>query len=88
MSSLLQAVSDFCAWSGMRVKREESVIAGFDYTQKARPPTASILYRGEPLASLPADEAFAYLGVRASLVPPSHHTAGAEERKWRGLPPA
>jgi hypothetical protein len=81
MSSLLQVVSDFCAWSGMRVKGEKSVITGFDYKQKAHLPTTNILFRGEPLASLPADEAFAYLGVRASLVPPSHHTAGAGKLK-------
>ncbi len=32
MSSLLQVqvVSDFCGWSGMRVKREKSVITGFE----------------------------------------------------------
>jgi hypothetical protein len=81
MSSLLQVVSDFCAWSGMRVKREKSVITGFDFRKKAHLPTASILLRGEPLANLPADEAFAYLGVRASLVSPSHHAAGAAKLK-------
>ncbi len=31
MSRLLQVVSDFCAWSWMRVKREKSVITGFDF---------------------------------------------------------
>jgi hypothetical protein len=73
----------------MRVKREKSVITGFDFKRRAHLPTTGILvYRGEPLANLPADEAFAYLGVRASLVPPSHHAAGAEERKCKaGLAP-
>jgi hypothetical protein len=77
MSSLLQVVSDFCAWSRMKIKREKAVITCFDYKQKAHLLTASILFRGEPLASLPADEAFAYL----SLVPPAHHTTGAGEPK-------
>ena len=81
MSSLLQVVSDFCAWSRMRVKREKSVITGFNFKRRARLPTTGILFRGEPLANLPADEAFAYLGVRASLVPPSQHAAGAGKPK-------
>jgi hypothetical protein len=65
--SLLEAVAGFCAWSGMRIKREKSVITGFDYKERASLPTESILYEGEPLTGLSADEAFAYLGVRASL---------------------
>ena len=31
MSRLLQAVAEFCAWSGMRIKREKSVFTGFDF---------------------------------------------------------
>jgi hypothetical protein len=81
MSSLLQVVSDFCAWSGMKVKREKSVITGFDFKRRAHLPMTGILFRGEPLTNLPANEAFAYLGVRASLVPPSHHAAGAGKPK-------
>ncbi len=88
MSCLHQVVSYFCVSAGMRVKHEKSVITDFDYKQTAHLPTTSILYRGEPLANLPADEAFAYLGVRASLVPPSHHAAGAGKSKRKvGLLP-
>ena len=73
----------------MRIEREKSVITcfKFDCKQRAHLPKTSILYRGEPLANLPA-EAFAYLGVRASLVPPSHHTAAAGKPKRKvGLAP-
>jgi hypothetical protein len=42
-------------------------------------------FRGEPLTNLAADEAFAYLGVRASLIPPSHHTT--EQKCKVGLAP-
>ncbi len=36
MSRLLEAVAGFCAWSGMRIKREKSVITGFqvDYDKE------------------------------------------------------
>jgi hypothetical protein len=67
MSRLLEAVAGFCTWSGMRIKREKSVITGFDYKERASLFTESILYEGSPLTGLSADEAFAYLGVRASL---------------------
>ncbi len=65
----------------MKVKREKSIITGFDFKRRAHLPTTGILFRGEPLTNLPADEAFAYLGVRASLIPPSHHAAGAGQPK-------
>ena len=68
MSRLLQVVADFCAWSGMRIKREKSVATGFDFKGGVALPTEGILFAGAPLAGLAADEAFAYLGVRASLV--------------------
>jgi len=67
MSRLLEAVAGFCAWSGMRIKREKSVITGFDFKEQASLSTESILYEQAPLTGLSADEAFAYLGVRASL---------------------
>ena len=68
LSRLLQVVADFCVWSGMRIKREKSVITGFDFRLGTDLPTAGILYDGAPLTDLAAEEAFAYLGVRASLV--------------------
>jgi hypothetical protein len=46
MSRLLQVVADFCAWSGMRIKREKSVATGFDFKQGAALPTDNILYEG------------------------------------------
>jgi ribonuclease HI len=68
MSRLLQVVTDFCTWSGMRIKREKSVATGFNFKTGTALPTEGILYAGAPLTGLAADEAFAYLGVRASLV--------------------
>jgi hypothetical protein len=68
MARLLQVVADFCAWSGMRIKREKSVATCFDFKKGVALPTQGILYAGAPLTGLAADEAFAYLGVRASLV--------------------
>jgi hypothetical protein len=68
MSRLLQVVADFCAWSGMRIKREKSVATGFDFKKGVALSTEGILYAGAPLTGLAAHEAFAYLGVRASLV--------------------
>jgi hypothetical protein len=68
MSRLLQVVADFCAWSGMRIKREKSVATGFDFKSGVAHPTEGILFAGAPLAGLATDEAFAYLGVRASFI--------------------
>ncbi len=67
LSRLLQVVADFCAWSGMRIKREKSVVTGFDFRLGTDLPSAGILYEA-PLTDLAAEEAVAYLGVRASLV--------------------
>ena len=88
MSRLLKVVSDFCAWSGMRVKREKSVITGFDFKRHATLSTEGILYEGAPLTGLAPDEAFAYLGVRASLVSPSRPPvrAGEKRRRWCRAP--
>jgi len=83
MSRLLQVVSDFCAWSGMRIKREKSVITGFDYKAGTNLSTEGILYEGAPLTGLAADEAFTYLGVRASLVSPSRPQDRAEGKRRR-----
>ena len=68
MSRLLQVVSDFCAWSGMRIKLVKSVITAYDFAAREELPTDEIRYQGSPLTRLPADESFPYLGVRASLV--------------------
>jgi ribonuclease HI len=88
MSRLLQVVSDFCAWSGMRIKREKSVATGFDFKSHVALPTEDILYEGAPLTGLAPDEAFAYLGVRASLVSPSRPSvrAGGTRRRWCRAP--
>ena len=68
MSHLLQVVNKFCAWSGMRVKREKSVISGFDYNTGRSIPTDSIMFDGASLSSLAATDSFPYLGIRASLI--------------------
>ena len=68
MSHLLQVVADFCAWSGMRIKREKSVTTCFDFQKGVALSPEGILYAGGPLTGLAADEAFAYLGVRTRLV--------------------
>ena len=68
MSRLLQVVSDFCAWSGMRIKLIKSVITAYDFAAREELPTDEIRYNGSPLTRLPADESFPYLGVRASIV--------------------
>jgi hypothetical protein len=88
MSRLLKVVSDFCAWSGMRINREKSVITGFDFKRHATLPTVGILFEGAPLTGLVPDEAFAYLGVRASLVSPSRPPvrAGGKRRRWCRTP--
>ena len=83
MVRLLAVVSDFCAWSGMRIKREKSVTTGFDFKNHSSLPTEGILFDGAPLAGLEADAAFAYLGVRASLVSPSRSPVRAGERRRR-----
>ena len=68
MSRLLRVVSNFCEWSGMRVKLQKSVITAFDFGARCELPTDTILYQGQPLVRLAADQSFPYLGVRASLV--------------------
>ncbi len=82
---LLQVVADFCAWSGMRIKRENlnSVVTRFDFRLGTDFPTAGILpmYEGAPLIDLAAEEAFAYLGVRTSLVGMQRRRL-AGKRRW------
>ena len=68
MSRLLGVVADFCAWSGMRIKREKSVMTAYDFNNKRELPTDTILFEGQALVRLAADESFPYLGVRASLI--------------------
>jgi hypothetical protein len=87
MFCLLTVVSDFCqcAWSGMRIKHEKSVMTGFDFKNHASFPTEGILFKGAPLAGLEAGAAFAYFGVpvRVSLVSPSRSPVRAGERRRR-----
>jgi hypothetical protein len=54
----------------MQIKREKSVATAFDFKTGTALPTEGFLYACSPLrvTGLAADEAFAYLGVRASLV--------------------
>jgi hypothetical protein len=47
-------MADFCAWSGMRIKREKSFVIGLDFRLGTVLPTADILYEGAPLTSLAA----------------------------------
>ncbi len=54
--------------SGMRINVPKSVATGFDFAMGRDLPTEGIQYEGSPLPGLEADEAFTYLGVRASLV--------------------
>ena len=61
-------MAEFCAWSGMRIKREKSDITAYDFRTQRELTTDEILYEGQPLVRLAADENFPYLGVRASLV--------------------
>jgi hypothetical protein len=49
-------------------KRAKSVATGFDFKNGVALPTEGILYAGAPLTGMAADKAFAYLGVRASLL--------------------
>ena len=67
MQKLLDVVSDFCSWSGMRLKLEKSVITAFDFGRRQALPTEEIRYRGSALASLPPDRSFRYLGVKTAL---------------------
>ena len=68
LQRLLEVVSKFCEWSGMRIKLDKSVITAFDYQARCELETKEILYNGKPLVRLAADESFPYLGVRASLI--------------------
>jgi len=68
MTYLLQVVKKFCDWSGMRVKREKSVISGFDYKTGRNILTEGIMFDGASLSNLPATDSFPYLGIRASLI--------------------
>jgi hypothetical protein len=86
LSRLLQVVADFCAWSGMRIKREKSVVTGFDFRLGTDLPTAGILYEGAPLTDLAAEEAFAYLGVRASLGGMQHRRLAGKRRGLLSAP--
>ncbi len=45
LSRLLQVVADFCAWSGMRIKREKPVVTGFDFRLGTDLPTGTDLPR-------------------------------------------
>ena len=68
MNRLLQVVAAFCSWSGMRIKREKSLISAVDYKSGAPLSTESVVYEGAPLSHLAATDPFPYLGIRASLI--------------------
>ena len=68
MNRLLQVVAGFCGWSGMRVKREKSMISAVDYKSGKPLPTKRIVFEGAPLSHLAATGPFPYLGIRASLI--------------------
>ena len=78
MKKLLDVVARFCTWTGMRVKLTKSVITAYDFAQRADLPTDGILYQGEALTCLPANESFRYLGVRTSL------TVGRKRKTGQG----
>ena len=61
--------------------REKSVVTGFDFKCHVALPTEGILYEG--LTGLAPDEAFAYLGVRASLPSRPPIWAGQKWSRWR-----
>ena len=67
MQKLMQVVSSFCNWTGMKVKMTKSVITAYDYKTREDLPTDGIRYNGEPLVCLPAHDSFRYLGVRTAL---------------------
>ena len=46
MNRLLQVVANFCCWSGMRVKREKSMISAVNYKLGVSLPTESIVFDG------------------------------------------
>jgi len=68
MQKLLQVVSSFCSWSGMRVKLQKSVITAFDFGRWRSLPTDEILFNGASLVCLSPDESFRYLGIRTALI--------------------
>ena len=67
MQKLLNVVSDFCSWSGMRLKLQKSVITAFDYGRRMSLPTDQIRYNGAALVHLPAGSGFKYLGINTAL---------------------
>jgi len=67
MQRLLQVVSDFCNWSGMRLQLKKSVITAFDFGRRCSLPTEGIHYNGSALVNLPPEKSFRYLGVRMAL---------------------
>ena len=81
MGRLLTVVAGFCQWSGMRVKLQKSIASAFDFAKKEELPTGGILYNGVPLAHLPADASFCYLGVRASIL--ARTAGGRRPPRWR-----
>jgi hypothetical protein len=68
MSLLLQVEAEFCTWSCMQIKREKLVATCFDFKLGVTLPAEGILCSCSALTSLAEEEAFSFLGVRASLV--------------------
>lgn len=67
MNHLLRIVSQFCAWTGMRVNLAKSVITAFDFANNRELSVDGIRYEQSPLVALQPSEAFAYLGIRSSI---------------------
>lgn len=63
----LSKTSQFCGWSGMRIKVIKSVLTAYDFAQRQDADVSGITYDGQPLRHLPATEAFTYLGIRTAL---------------------
>ena len=67
MAELLNAVDEFCKWSGMRVNVSKSEISAWDFNKNTTPDVSTVTMNGTPLEQLLASKAFRYLGFRFSL---------------------
>ena len=67
-SALLQVITKFCGWSGMRLNASKSEISAWDFKLNSEPDVSLVTVNGQPLPRLPPTKAFRYLGFRFSLL--------------------
>ena len=63
----LEAVNQFCDWSGMRVNIDKTRSSGRDFGRKKDIDLKCVTYQNKTILQIPSHQSFKYLGIRVAL---------------------